>query len=248
MKTIPSSRRGFSLIEILVAVLIAGLIIGSALVGVTYARRTGAIKSVRSAVESAAQAVTLYLQRPAASGVVPLTESAAAAAFTVSNAGTADATALSNAARLDTVLLAEGVMAKPLTIGLGRSQKSPTGTIALNWDSATQAWLGTGAAPDLNYALMARLECRLTTPATAPSAAAGGNFRIDGVTNLPTGSRVQYLVIPNVQASEAAEIANEMGGMTSASTLAANDTGPVAYAAPDASTGLTTLYIYVSHQ
>ena len=126
---------------------------------------------------------------------------------------------------------------------------TPTGTMAhpLLWSpTGNYFYCNPDAAPDFNYTLVPHLMCQLST--TNVPGTDGTNFYLDAsLTPLPTNSRVVCLMIPGVLGSDAAQLSNQYDNKNTSTATAAVTTGRVAYAVPNATTGLTTVYMYVAN-
>src|SRR5690606_30081737 len=134
-----------------------------------------------------------------------------------------------------------------INLRMGSQFYASTGTgNEMQWNQALQAFTMTpDAAPLRNWSAVTRAEARTANPALAPSAALEANFRLDGITNFNANYVVAYLVIPQVPARDAYELALSMNGPQLAPVEeAACDTGVVAYAAP--ANGITDVYVYVT--
>lgn len=243
------SSRGFTLVEILAVVAIIMALAGVLLLAVRSSLQKGRVSNAMGTAQALTSAIADYLQKPGSVGVVPLTE----------GQGTIPGGASAAAATLDIVLLAEGVLEKPLSIRMGQTPTAARD--AAPWNVATQAFTNTGS----DQSAFARLECALgnannfelstdwTTNPSLPRL-----FRLDGVTPIPSSSRVIYLVIPNVTVSDAYALALSVNGVsvmqnagvTDEDDAAANGCalGMVTFPPADASTGLTTVYYFVTRQ
>lgn len=239
-------RRGFSLIEMLI-VLTIGITIAGFLGVPAYqrAQQQNMIAGASRAIASAKSALQLYSQMPDFNGQIPITEGTSIPL--TGTMGGATNTVIGDATTLQTALLTARTLEAPISSPFG-SSTPPTGatTAPVLFSMTTQTFSTTGdVAPTQSYAATSRLECRLSVPATAPSAAAGANFRLDGTNNMPANTRIAYWVFPNVSASAAYEFAKTMYKGTVSAQGAAQDAGPVVYAAADSS-GNTTVYAYVA--
>lgn len=243
------STRGFTMLEILAVVAIIAAVIGAIVYNQRGGLKRGQIGSIPAVVQSLSTACGDYLQKPGSAGLMPITETTTASLIPVTGAtfSAATVTALSNGCRLDTVLLTEGVLTQPINVKIG-SQTLPTNSGAADvlWDTTLQKFkMNPDAAPTRDYSGVTRLECSISTT-TAPSTANGSNFRLDGTNDLPANTRVVFLVIPNVAAQDAYDLAVSMSnGATVATAGSLNNAGKVAYAA--AVNGLTTVYVYINH-
>lgn len=148
------------------------------------------------------------------------------------------------ASRLDDLFLTAGMLDGRFVVKIGTQPANPP-IVGATWSNPTGTWVAAGGA---NQNTQSRVIC-LVSNATVPSAANGANYMLNGVTNLPAGSRVVSAVIVNATGNEARELSLKLDGeaYTSATALLADAAGKVVYAAPNAA-GLTTAYIYLAHQ
>jgi hypothetical protein len=229
---------------------VLAIILGIAAAGVPafqYAKQQSDVASIMNARKNAAASLAMLRDKPGFGGLIPITEGAAPpVTASVTSPGAAGGAA-ANAATLETVLITEGVQESPYGISAGTDQgtTNPTAT-ALRWNVASQAFdMPSAATPTQDFTLVRALECRTSNNAAAPSAAAGANFRLNGVTDIDSQLRVVYWRIPGVSAATAraaAQAAYKGGNIPALGS--ANEVGPVVYAAPTA--GITTVYVYVA--
>ena len=149
-------------------------------------------------------------------------------------------------ARIDDLLITAGMLENRFLVKIG-NQPGTTIVTGATWANTTGTWATTNAGT--SQANESRIICSTSTVA-APSAAAGANFRLNGATNLPAGSRVVAAVLVNITGAEARDLSLRIDGdpLSQANATTADDRGKVAYAAPNATTGLTTAYVYIAHQ
>ena len=149
------------------------------------------------------------------------------------------------ASRIDDLLLTDGLMDGRFVVKIGTQPSNPP-ILGATWTRAAGAWTAAGG---VSQATQSRIIC-LTSSVAVPSVAVGANYMLDGVTNLPAGSRVISAVIVNATGTEARELSLKLDGDANSATNATlvDNAGKVVYAAPNAGTGLTTVYIYVAHQ
>ncbi len=147
--------------------------------------------------------------------------------------------------RVDDLLLATGMLENRFVVKIG-AQPGRTAVAGATWSNATGAWVATGGS---SQATQSRIVCATSTT-TTPSTASGTNFRLDGRANLPAGSRVVAAVLVDVTGAEAMDLSQQIDGAPYSQTAAtaADNNGKVVYAAPNATTGLTTAYVYLAHQ
>ena len=237
--------RGYSLLELVLVLAIVSVLVGLLLPKGFDALRTARVQQVEKAVETLKTALTDFIALPGGNGSLPRTEGTGVPCSGAALSGATDA-AKGNGARLDTVLLATGKIERPLSLRMGSQLYASTGTgNEMQWNQALQAFAMTpDAAPLRNWSTVTRVEARSANPALAPSAALGANFRLDGASNINANSIIAYLVIPQVPARDAYELALSLNGPQLAPVEgAACDAGVVAYAAP--ANGITDVYIYV---
>ena len=118
------------------------------------------------------------------------------------------------------------------------------------WNNATMQWYNT---PDTNVGDTylwdtPRLECSLVAPLVIPGQSPK-NYRLDGVTNLPAGTRVVYAVLPSVTTEAAFLLGSQINGealMDSTTADSAQVRGKATWAAP--TDGRTTVFVYLHHQ
>lgn len=253
MKINKTSRKhngGFTLLELLGALAVIGILSVLSVPAIRSSIRDSKFNATMKQVETVETAVSALAKKQGGPGYPPLTEGAATTAFTYTGTlGAATAPVIAKAAVLDNVFLAEGLISKPLDIRIGSS--TMVGTTELLWSPTSNAYYTAGdVVPSRDYSSGTRVECQLSTT-TAPSSAAGTNFWLGRETtstgNLPANARVVSLVIPNVTGTDAKELADRYNNNSAASATALNDYGRAVYAAPNATTGLTTVYIYITH-
>ncbi len=148
--------------------------------------------------------------------------------------------------RLDDLLITASMLENRFVVKIGTQPGTPP-IAGATWSRATGAWVATGGA---SQATQSRIICSTSTTAT-PSTANGANFRLNGGNvNLPAGSRVAAAVIVDVTGAEARDLSLRIDGepLSQTNATTADNNGKVVYAAPNATTGLTTAYIYLAHQ
>lgn len=239
--------RGFSLLELVLVLAIVSILIGLLLPKGFDALRSARIQEVKKTAETLKTAITDFITMPGGNGSIPRTEGAGIPTSGTALTGATDI-AKGNGARLDAVLLAAGKIERPVSLRMGTQLYASTGTgNEMTWSQADQAFVVTpDAAPQRNWSGVTRVEARSSDPLLAPSAAQGANFRLrDAATNLNANLVVAYLVIPNVPARDAYELALAMNAPQLAPVEgAACDSGIVAYAAP--TNGVTDVYVHLA--
>ena len=238
--------QGYSLLELVLVLAIVSVLVGLLLPKGFDALRTARIQQVEKTVETLKTALTDFIAMPGGNGSIPRTEGTGIPCSGAALTGATD-TAKGNGARLDTVLLGAGKLERPLSLRMGTQVYASAGSgNEMTWNQALQAFVMTpDAAPLRNWTAVTRIEARTANPALAPSAAAGANFRLDGLTNLNANYVVAYLVVPGVPARDAYELALSMNGpQLSPVEGAACDSGVVAYPTPV--NGVTDLYVYIT--
>ena len=145
--------------------------------------------------------------------------------------------------RIDDLLVTTGLLDSRFVVKVGTQPANPI-VAGATWAQTAGVWAATGGASQAGQSRITSL----VSSTTAPSGAAGTNFRLDGATNLPANSRVVSAAIVNVTAAEARELSLKIDGeaFTQANTTSADNNGKVVYAAPAA--GVATVYIYLAHQ
>lgn len=217
-----AQRSGFTLIEMIgvlaIIAILAVIIVPKVFSTIAGSRVTNAVASITSLKSAVTEFAGKY-------GNVPLT---------------------TTNSRVDDLLLTAGMLESRFVTKIG-TQPGTTAVTGATWANTGGTWATTTAGTD--QSTQSRIIC-LTSTNTAPAAAAGANFRLNGATNLPAGSRVVSAVLVNVTGAEARELSLKLDGDSYSQTGAttADNAGKVVYAAPNATTGLTTAYVYIAHQ
>lgn len=246
MRTYRTKIRGYSLLELVLALAIIAVLAGLLLPKGFDALRNSRVQEVRETVKTLKTALTDFITMPGGSGSIPRTEGTNIPCSGTALSAATD-TAKGNAARLDAVLVSVGKLDRTVYLRMGSQLNTSSGSgNEIQWSQAVQAFTMTpDAAPLRNWSSVTRFEARTGNPALAPSAAQGANFRLDGTTNLSANVVVAYLVIPGVPARDAFELATALNAPQLAPVLgAACDAGVVAYAAPV--NGVTDVFVYVA--
>jgi prepilin-type N-terminal cleavage/methylation domain-containing protein len=258
-----SSKRGFTLIEILVVVAIIGVLaaillpaMSKALSASHVSRTLADLQQLKGYVADGANQL---------GGTLPLTKGYASLSAVVNSAASPNlsssaAADFNQAMRLEDVLLCvpSPKLGTYFTPACGSQIFSPAGgtaTVDPRYNAATGAFYNAPDSrilPGYGYASVSRLDCALVDAAQTPGtldSSGGTNFRLDGVSNLPAG-RVAYAVIKSVPGPEAFQIATAINTPafmddTSASASMAQLRGQVAYTAAIA--GVTDVYVYLGN-
>jgi type II secretory pathway pseudopilin PulG len=245
-----SNNRGFTLLEILIVIsIIISVFGGLGVAGFKFAKTRGDIASVVRAVNTDKSALATFATQASNNGLIPLTKGPLTSIPLTGTMAAAAASAVNNAVHLEIALLGSGALEGASIITMG-SNVPPAGAASnpILWNQTTQTFFTTGdVAPNFDFTPTSTLDSVISAPATAPSAAVGANFRLDGTTNIPASTRVVYRKIPNVPAATAHALAQSFYKGVLPAAGAACDVGPVAYAAADA-TGKMTVYVYITQQ
>ncbi|MDB6093721.1 MAG: hypothetical protein JWM32_1283 [Verrucomicrobia bacterium] len=240
------STKGFSLFEIILVIAIIAVIAAASIPNAVQSLRNSRVTQIQQTVQTLKTATVDYLAMGGANGALPRTEGTGIPCSGTALSAASDA-AKGNGARFDAILLAVGKLEKPITLKSGSQAATSSGSgNEMVWSQALQAWTMTpDAAPQRNWAQVARVETRGVNAALAPSVAQGANFRLDGTSNLNANATVEYLVIPGMAAGDAYQLALTLvGTQLVPAEGAACDNGVVAYAAPV--NGLTDVFVYIS--
>ncbi|MDX2185757.1 MAG: type II secretion system protein [Opitutaceae bacterium] len=248
-------KNAFTLVEIGVVLAIIGVLAAISIPSVSYFLRQGRVKSVVGSVNSIRNWIGSLQSSGAIGGSLPITEGAKPPT-TGTALSAVDAVTLASAARLDQVLVSAGIIDKLLTFGMGSQVSAPEGEGAdLSWNTRKRAfYMNDGAGGisstdtvERDWSNCSRLEARLSSPIVQPSAAAGGNFRLDGITNIAANTVVAYIHLKEVPHKDALELAKAINGEDLTSeTNGAQEGGAVVFAAPAPGTSTTDVFIYVA--
>ncbi len=148
------------------------------------------------------------------------------------------------ASRLDDLFLTAGMLDGRFVVKIGTQPANPP-IVGATWTNVAGPWTAAGGASQTTQSRI----IGVVSNATAPSAANGANYQLNGVTSLPAGSRIVSAVIVNVTGNEARELSLKLDGdaYTAATAVLADAAGKVVYNTPNGA-GLTTVYIYLAHQ
>ncbi len=238
--------QGYSLLELVLVLAVIATLLGFLLPKGFDALRNSRVQQADKAIDTLKTAIADYIVIPGGSGSLPRTEGTGIPCSGAALSGATDV-AKGNAARLDAVLLAAGKLEHPLALRMGSQVYTSTGTgNEVAWNQSLLAFTMTpDAAPQRNWTGITRVEARSSAPGTAPSAALGANFRLDGITDLKANLIVAYLVVTGCPAKDAYDLAVQLNGAQLAPVEgAACDLGQIAYAAP--ANGITDVYIYLT--
>jgi type II secretory pathway pseudopilin PulG len=147
-----------------------------------------------------------------------------------------------NNSRVDDLLFTAGFLDGPFKAGIGNPPPKPPIPSAA-WTYTNGAWAATGGASQTTQARIICANSNTNVPTN------GNNYRLNGATDLPAGSRIISAVLPGVRGPEARELSVRIDGdgLSAATNTLADNTGKVVYAAPN-NAGVTTVYIYITHQ
>jgi len=256
-----ASSEAFTLVEILAVLAVIAAIIAIGVPAIAKVLQNGRVRNAEGTASVLKSAITQYLSKPGNLGTLPVTETTAgtlpASEFVNTAANTA---AAGPAATLDNILLTEGVLERPINLRIGvQNATSGPGANQLLWSTSTEQYTNT-AAPTASYATVSRAEVGISDGVTIPSlgtnsSACAFNLNGDGVTLIPNGGRVAYLIIKNVPDSDAYNLALDVDGtpliQNTANTpaTAAQTKGPVVYAADGtgATNGYVDVYYYLTN-
>lgn len=233
------SRSAFTLVEVMVVITIVVTLATIAIVIVVPTLRASRARADLAQAATVAGNIEAYYQNPTLNTYpLPVTEGT-----TVPHNTSLDAADVAQIATLDEVLFRIGILDRE--IQWRSSSHDEARASGLAFSIANQRWEGTGPIVDAS-SNRPTIESRLSDPSTAPSAAQGANFRLDGTSDLPSNALVYFIKLPALQASAAyalAEAALPEAQLPADNTVACNS-GPVAYAAPV--NGVTDVYLFVS--
>jgi prepilin-type N-terminal cleavage/methylation domain-containing protein len=212
------SRRGFSLVEMIGVLAIIAILAVVIVPRVFSTIASSRLTSAIGSINSIKSAVSEFAGRY---GTVPTT-----------NANS----------RIDDLLLTAGYLEGRFVLKVGTQPSNPP-VAGATWAYANGAWTATGGSSQATQTRITSVASTTATPGV------GTNYRLNGTTDLPTGSRAISAVIAGITGTEARELSLRIDGdgMSAANATAADTSGKVTYAAPNAA-GTTTVYVYIAHQ
>jgi prepilin-type N-terminal cleavage/methylation domain-containing protein len=149
-----------------------------------------------------------------------------------------------NNSRFDDLLVTTGILDQRFQVRIGTQPMNPP-IAGATWtrNATTGAWTASGGS---NQTSQTRL-ISLTANSAEPNN--GNNYRLDGTTDLPAGSRVVSAVITGLTAVEARELSLRIDGdvYSQPATGTPDRAGRVVYNVPTGN-GTYTAYIYLAHQ
>jgi prepilin-type N-terminal cleavage/methylation domain-containing protein len=264
MKKTGIPNQAFTLVEIMAVLAVMAAIIAIGVPAISKALQSGRIRNTEGTANMLKSALVLYLGKPGSPGTIPVTEGVSTALTSeYSGGGSPTPSAVSAAATLDNVLLAENVLERPISLRMGVQNAAATGqSNGFGWSPVSETFTGI-SAPTLSYSAVSRAECAVSDGVTNPGATAGAhqslgsyscafNLNGDGLTFIPNGSRVAYLVIKAVPVADAYELALDVDGSslvqnTSAAPAANDQTqGSIAYGKDAVNAGFVDVYYYLT--
>lgn len=264
MKNKMQTTRGFTLVEVMAVLAVIAAIIAIGVPAISKTLQSGRIRNAEGTASLLKSAILLFLGKPGSPGTLPLTEGVSPALVAeYTGAGSPTAAAVSSAATLDNVLLAENALERPISLRLGAQNAPVTGSPnGFVWSPVSESFDG-AAAPTSSYAAISRAECAVSDGVTNPGSSGGAhqslgsyscafNLNGDGITFIPNGSRVAFLIVKGVPVADAFQLALDVDGavlaQNSAAAPAANDQtqGPVAYQRDAANSGFVDVYYYLT--
>jgi prepilin-type N-terminal cleavage/methylation domain-containing protein len=255
---------GFTLVEIMAVLAVIAAIIAIGVPAISKALQSARVRNSEGTANMLKSAIVLFLDKPGSPGTIPLTEGVSAAlASEYTGVGSPTAAAVAAAATLDNVLLAENMLERPISLRMGEQNAAATGAPnGFAWSPVTESFGGT-AAPTSSYAALSRAECSVSDGVTNPGASSGVhqslgsyscafNLNGDGVTFIPNGSRVAYLIIKGASDADAYQLALDVDGsglvQNTAASPAANDQtqGSIVYSKDSSNSGFVDVYYYLT--
>ncbi len=217
---VSSSRAGFSLVEMIGVLAIIAILAVIIVPRVFSTIAASRITQAAASTNAIKSAVTDFFGR---FGTIPVTN---------------------NNSRIDDLLVAAQLMDSRFVVRIGNQPTNPPLVGAAWARNAAGAWAAAGGVDQRQQSRIVSANAN----ALVPSAANGGNYQLDGVNPIATGSRVISAVIVNCTANEARELSLRLDGesLTAAAGLADNQ-GKVVYAAPNGA-GNTNAWVYLTHQ
>jgi prepilin-type N-terminal cleavage/methylation domain-containing protein len=259
MRSTASSSQGFTIMEIMIALAILGLIVAMVVPSIGPIRTEFALRAVMKDARDLKGIVAQFVD---AYGPPPITEGLRDVDRATYISGTdfagSDAAAVSGALRFDMALTGASLMEKFFSSRLGESLPTPAGyqAAAISYNPTLKRFV---CSPDTavtaaghGWAGIHRMECVRVAPGNPdPSTVQGTNFWLQGDRDrgLSVGTRAISLVLEGMSATDAFKLAEKANPefLDAAVPGGAQSRGTVIFGTPDPDTGLTTVRVYVWH-
>ncbi|MDF9828345.1 prepilin-type N-terminal cleavage/methylation domain-containing protein [Ereboglobus sp. PH5-10] len=232
-----NSRKGFTLVEMLGVLAIIAILISVISVGVLSAINRARTVATVSNFKNLETALLSYIALPEAAGRLPLTKSPNAIPLVANLAQNATDVAsglttgaLQNTAHMETIFLAAGTLERlpNWRMGLDAVQSGMDMSAERGWNRKRSAWsnvaaVSGGTLGSNDWSKYVRTECAPTaTKAEVANPgkdigaglmhANGVQFKIDGSSYLPLGTRTAYVVLPGLSLKDAEKLSEELNG------------------------------------
>lgn len=246
MKTQPSQfSKGFTLLEVMIALLIFGLVAAIAIPSYLKLRQRAVVRNIDGTVSRLKEATVGYLEQKRGLGYIPLTGATNTSLLNYDpTIPDVSADTLTAGSTLESFYRAEKLIDSPIQLGVG-PQTYPDFSAAnvLNWDPVNNRW-DAGSAP-ISLEPFVRVICIMSVSTDTPGT--GTNYYLAGspLIGIPAHHRVISLVVPHVPLSDAIVIANSLDSLNLTDASTTNTRGRFTWAAPDGG-GHVTLYCYVA--
>jgi prepilin-type N-terminal cleavage/methylation domain-containing protein len=238
---------GFTLLEVLGVLAIVGIVASVSVIGIRSMMTNGAAQTEVIVCHNAAADINGLFSQPTFDGYIPITATVGSVPVTGTNLPTMSTTLIQSAACFEYVLIANGVLATPYRFGYGPVRGFET--VPLLYKPTLHAFYTPGDVAPVpgTMAQAPRVLTVLATPGATPGLARGSNFWLTPKQDLPAGAIVFFVYHPQLDARQAYALAVKMNAPGTILPAAGQelDNGPVAYAAANAATNKTDVFIFL---